>query len=320
LLSVLLVPFQLTAKKLYALIFFAAAIGLSELYAYALYKSNNLHDFDTHYSRLRVFRSTDERTGKAITALATDPLSTQSAIFLDEGDDELVLNYSKFYHLLRHFKPDFEKTLIIGGAGYTFPREYLRKYPGKKIDAVEIDPQMTEIARRFFRLRDDSNLRIFHEDGRVFLNRTQEKYDVVLLDAFGSVYNVPFQLTTLEAVTRVREILTDDGVVLLNLISAIEGEGSLFLQAEYKTFREVFPHVFLFKVRSEKDDSAAQNLILVASKSNEIKFETDDEEISALLKNLYDKPLPLTVPILTDDLAPVEYYNSFAQKTAASGK
>ncbi|HEX8249590.1 MAG TPA: fused MFS/spermidine synthase [Pyrinomonadaceae bacterium] len=314
LLSALLGAFRPTTKKLYVLILFGAAIGLNELYAYSLYRSHDLHDFDTHYSRLRVFRTTDERTQKPIIALTTDPLTTQSAIFPDS--DELVLRYSKFYHLLRHFKPDFQNTLIIGGAGYTFPSEYLRKYPGKKIDVVEIDPQMTEIARRFFRLRDNSQMRIFHADGRVFLNQTADKYDVVLVDAFGSVYSVPFQLTTVEAVRKIRDVLAEDGVVILNMISAIEGEGSLFLQAEYKTFQAVFPNVYLFKVRAERDDKTPQNLILVASKSGRISFETSDEEIAALSQSLYEKPLPLTVPVLTDDLAPVEYYNSFAQKLA----
>jgi spermidine synthase len=312
LLSMLLGAFQLTTKKLYVLILFPAAIGLNELYAYSLYRSRDLHDFDTHYSRLRVFRAIDERTQKPMTALTTDPLTTQSAIFLD--GDELVLRYAPYYHLLRHFKPDFQNTLIIGGAGYTFPSEYLRKYPDKKIDVVEIDPQMTEIARRFFRLKDNPNMRIFHEDGRVFLNQTTDKYDVVLIDAFGSVYSVPFQLTTLEAVRKIRDVLADDGVVILNMISAIEGEGSLFLQAEYKTFQAVFPNVYLFKVRAERDDKTPQNLILVASKSGKIPSETNDEEIAALFQNAYEKPLQLTVPILTDDLAPVEYYNSFAQK------
>jgi spermidine synthase len=313
-LSILLVPFQLTTRKLYVLILFASAIGLNELYAYSLYRSHDLHDFDTHYSRLRVFRTTDENTGKQMTALTTDPLTTQSAIFLD--DDELVLRYAQFYHLLRHFKPDFQNTLIIGGAGYTFPSEYLRKYPDKKIDVVEIDPQMTEIARRFFRLKDNANMRIFHEDGRVFLNQTKNKYDVVLVDAFGSVYSVPFQLTTVEAVRKMRDVLTDDGAVILNMISAIEGEGSMFLQAEYKTYKTVFPNVYLFKVRTERDDQTPQNLILVASKSAKFSLDTNDEQIAALLQNFYEKPLPLDVPVFTDELAPVEYYNSFAQKLA----
>jgi spermidine synthase len=313
-LSVLLVPFQLTTKKLYVLILFFASVALNEFYAYALYRSHDLHDFDTHYSRVRVFRATDERTQKPIIALTTDPLSTQSAIFAD--GDELVLRYSRFYHLLRHFQPRFQNTLIIGGAGYTFPSEYLRKYPDKKIDVVEIDPQMTEIARRFFRLRDDERMRIFHADGRIFLNQTRDKYDVVLIDAFGSLYSVPFQLTTVEAARKMSDVLRDDGVVIVNLISALEGEGSLFLQAEYKTFQTVFPHVYVFKVRAERDDNMPQNLILVASKSDAISFETNDAEIADLFQNRYDKPLQLTVPVLTDDLAPVEYYNSFAQKLA----
>lgn len=313
-LSVLLVPFQITTKKLYVLILFTVAVGFNELYAFALYRSHDLHDFDTHYSRLRVFRTTDERTQKPIIALTTDPLSTQSAIFTDS--DELVLRYSRFYHLLRHFQPRFQNTLIIGGAGYTFPSEYLRKYPDKKIDVVEIDPQMTEIARRFFRLKDNERMRIFHEDGRVFLNQTKDKYDVVLIDAFGSLYSVPFQLTTFEAASKMRRVLNDEGVVILNMISALEGEGSLFLQAEYKTLKAVFPRVYVFKVRAERDDKLPQNLILVARKSDRFTLETNDEEIISLFQNLYEKPLELTVPVLTDDLAPVEYYNSFAQKLA----
>lgn len=313
-LSILVAPFKLTPKRLYVLLLFPAAAGFNEFYAYTLFQNHELHDFDTPYSRVRVFRTVDQKTNKPVMVLATSPFSSQSAMYLDT--DDLVLNYSKFYHLLRHFKPDFEKTLIIGGAGYSFPKEYLRKYPGKRIDVVEIDPQMTEIARRFFRLKDDRNLRIFHEDGRSYLNRAEPRqYDVVLIDAFSSIYSVPFQLTTLEAVKKMHSALTDDGVVILNLISAVEGEGSFFLQSEFRTFAEVFPHVFLFKVAPEEPDQITQNLILVASKSDEISFETGDAEISAMLHKRYEKPLNITVPILTDELAPVEYYNSLAQKT-----
>ena len=57
-------------------------------------------------------------------------------------------------------------------------------------------------------------------------------------------------------------------------------------------------------------------MILVASKSAKVSLETSDAEISALLENLYEKPLEITVPAFTDDLAPVEYYNSRALKTA----
>ncbi|MGI8468180.1 MAG: fused MFS/spermidine synthase [Pyrinomonadaceae bacterium] len=316
LLSILVAPFTLTPKKMHALILFPFAIGLNEFVSYSLGKDYDLHDFDTAYSRVRIFRTTDKETNKPMEVLTLDPFSTQSAMFLDS--DEMVLKYARFYHLLRHFKPDFQKTLIIGGAGYSFPKDYLRKYPDKKIDVVEIDPQMTEIARKYFRLKDNLNMRIFHEDGRVFLNQTKEKYDVVLVDAFGAVFSVPFQLTTVEAVRKMSGILNENGLVIVNLISAVEGDDSKFLQAEYKTCAEVFPNVLLFKVRLEKDDAATQNLILVASKSKNISLKSNDEEISQLFQNLYKKPLNLTVPALTDDFAPVEYDNSFAQKAAAN--
>ncbi len=160
-----------------------------------------------------------------IRAIATDPFFVQSAMFTDS--DELALEYANYYHLIKHFKSDFQNTLLIGGAGYTFPNEYLKKYPTARMDVVEIDPQMTRIAKEFFRLKEHPHLNIIHEDGRVFLNQSAAgKYDVVLMDAFGSLFSVPFQLTTVEAVQNISRVLKDDGVVIFNLGGAIKGDAA----------------------------------------------------------------------------------------------
>ncbi|MDQ4122615.1 MAG: fused MFS/spermidine synthase [Acidobacteriota bacterium] len=321
LLWIALAPFRLDTTNLFVLLLFFCGVSANEFFAHQLSRNDEFISFDTEYSRVQILRGNDKKTGKPIRSLTLDPLSTQSAIFLDS--DELVLNYGKYYHLLRYFKPDFRETLIIGGAGYSFPRDYLRKYPDAKIDVVEIDPQMTEIARQYFRLEDHPNLGIFHEDGRVFLNRVNaNQYDVMLIDAFGSLFSIPFQLTTIEAVRKMNDGLKNDGIVILNLISAIEGDASLFLQAEFRTFQEVFPHVYLFKINPEKPDDANQNLIIVACKSDcpPPEAKSADGKISELLEKFYKKPLNLSVPVLTDDLAPVEYYNSFAQKSAVQSR
>jgi spermidine synthase len=231
-----------------------------------------------------------------------------------EGD-ELVLNYSKFYHLIRHFNPEFKKTLIIGGAAYSFPKEYLKVYPSKQIDVVEIDPMMTEAAKKHFDLKENANLQIFHTDGRVFLNQTENKYDVILIDAFTSIYSVPFQLTTIEAIRQMERTLNKNGVIFVNLISAFEGDGSKFLNAEVKTFREVFPNVYIFKANAKKAETVPQNAVLVITKADNLTFESDDAEIAALLKQRYEKELNSTLPTLSDDFAPVEYYNLFAQNS-----
>ena len=174
---------------------------------------------------------------------------------------------------------------------------------------------MTDIAREHFRLKDEPRLNIIHEDGRMFLNQAGAgRYDVVLMDAFGSMFTVPFQLTTVEAVRKIRDSLSDDGVVIFNLGSSITGEGSGFFRAEMTTYRAVFPHVFVFKVREDRAEESLQNLIIVASKSNQPpQLMSDDAEISTLLANIFPHSIPSDLSILTDDLAPVEYYNSIAQ-------
>jgi SAM-dependent methyltransferase len=247
-------------------------------------------------------------------------------MYLD-GDDP-VFEYSRYYHLVAHFKPDHKRTLMVGGAGYTYPREYLRTYPEARMDVVEIDPQMTEIARKFFRLQDDSRLTITHQDGRTFLNSAPSgQYDAVLMDAFTSLFSVPYQLTTIEAVQQIDRVLTADGVVIFNLGSAIRGPGSYFLQAEFASYKQVFPYGFLFKVNPDRTDDDLQNLIIVAAKSERghscpqcpdgllVSTASDSDRgssLTALLATAYTTDFPLEVPILTDDLAPVEYYNSKA--------
>ncbi len=312
-LSILLVPFAFTRVNLMILVLFVFGISISELHSFYLRKANDLHDIDTEYSRIQIFTTTDEESGRQIRNLAFDPHYTQSRMYLDS--DELASEYIKFYHLIRHFKPDFQKTLMIGGAGYSFPKNYLETYPNAEIDVVEIDPNMTEIAKRFFRLEENPRLKIIHEDGRVFLNQAgSEKYDAVLMDAFGSLFSVPFQLTTIEAVREINRVLKPDGIVIFNLGGALEGTASRFFQAEFATYKKVFPQVFVFKVDDEKSDSQVQNLIIVACKSNNpALFNSREPEISQLLSHLYNQDFPDSQPILTDDLAPVEYYNSFDQ-------
>ena len=91
-------------------------------------------------------------------------------------------------------------------------------------------------------------MKIYHEDGRVYLNKTNKKYDVIFGDAFSSHYSIPYQLTTKEAVQNKYDILNDEGVVILNIISSINGEQGKFLRAEYATYQNIFPQVYLFPV------------------------------------------------------------------------
>ena len=312
-LAIVLGGFAFTRHNFALITIFVLGVAGSEGTAFLLFRSNNLYDIDTEYSRVRVFDTKDPYTGRMMKALATDPSSVQSARYLDS--DDLALAYTRFYHLVRFYKPDHKNALMIGGAGYSFPQAHLRGYPNATIDVVEIDPGMTRIARRFFGLTYDPRLNIYHNDGRVFLkNAASDSYDVIFMDAFGSLFSVPYQLTTVEAVRDMHRSLTDDGVVIFNIGSAISGPASSFLRAEFATYRSIFADVHLYKVRADSADERLQNLMIVACKTqciSESGFEVTS--VNKLLANRYTGTVPADLPILTDDLAPVERYNSLAQ-------
>lgn len=309
--SLLLAPLAFDRVRIALIVIFFFGVAGNELSAYYLYRTKGLVDIDTKYSRVQIFEADEIKTGRRFRAIATDPYFAQSAMYLDDGSP--VFEYIPFYHLVRYFKPDHRTSLMIGGAGYSFPKEYLRTYPKASMDVVEIDPQMTDIAHRFFGLGEDPRLNIFHEDGRVFLDRSVgAKYDAVMVDAFGSLLSTPYHLTTVEAVRQMHRVLHDDGVVIVNIGSAGAGRASLFLQAEYATYRSVFPEVRLYKVRHERDDHEFQNIVLVACRNGcRRDHPGGDAQIDSLLSRQFDLS-DSGIPFLTDDLAAVEYYNSIA--------
>lgn len=275
-----------------------------------LAEKNGFIDVDTAYNRIWIYNHGDSQTNKTVKIMRINN-ENHSSMFLDS--DELVNEYTKYYHLAKHFNPNFKKALMFGGAGYSYPKDFLLKYPEAKIDVVEIDPGVTALAKKYFKLEENPRLAIFHEDGRVYLNTTREKYDVIFGDAFSSHYSVPYQLTTKEAVQKKYDILNDNGVVLLNIISAIEGIKGEFLRAEYTTYKSIFPRVYLFPVRKPGDGREVQNIILVALKSEKKQaFYNVDPKLNEYLQHLWKKDIDRDMPILTDDFAPVDYYISKA--------
>ncbi len=263
-------------------------------------------DVDTLYNRVLIYNTTDRETGKEIKILKIND-ERSAAVFLDS--DDLVFEYLKYYHLAAHFKPDMKKALMIGGSAYTYPRDFLKRYPEASIDVVEIDPDLTQLAKKYFGLREQPRLGIIHEDGRTFLNRSDKKYDVIFMDAFRSQFTVPYQLTTLECVRKQYDMLNAGGVVVANIISSLDGRSNLFLQAQSKTYRAVFPQVYYFAVKDPEEKNYFQNIMIVALKdSRKPEMASSDSMMNVFLSHRVDLNIGNDVPVLTDDYAPVEYY------------
>ncbi len=267
-------------------------------------------DKDTQYNRVWIYDAVDQETGKPVKFMRINNESS-SAMFLD--GDELVFPYTRFFRIAEHFTPGFRSALILGGAACSFPKYFLEKYPAATIDVVEIDPELTQLAREYFRFKDNPRMRIFHEDARTFLNRASFKYDVVYGDTYKSLYTIPWHLTTLEAARKTYDMLNDGGCAVLNIISSLGGNGSLFLQAELATYRDVFPYVYVFAVMDPADMQMIQSIILVAVKSGSRPArEENDPEIAGYLQHEVTGRILTSLPVLTDEYAPVDYYTNKA--------
>lgn len=303
LLSLLAISLFLLALIAYRSGRFIALVLLSILIAWGGgvgIRSSLVADIDTAYNRVWVYDQESVRT------LSVGGVA-ESAMYTN-GNSDLVFPYTKFYRLARHFVPDARSALMLGGAAYSSPRDFLKNTPNATIDVVEIDPGMTDIARRYFNLTDDLRLRSIHEDGRVFINMTTSTYDVFFGDAFGSFFSVPYQLTTREAAVRIHNLLSERGAAIINLIGSMEGETGEFIRAEYKTYAEVFPHVYLLPVES-MDPTKVQNVMLIALKAeDEPRLTSGEAELQKYLRMRWAAPIADDVSVLTDDFAPVDQY------------
>jgi spermidine synthase len=109
-----------------------------------------------------------------------------------------------------------ERVAILGNAAGTTARALGVYYPRADIDGVELDPAVSRVGRRYFGLDDNPRLTVHDADARPFLRRTDERYDLVIVDAYHQPY-VPFYLATREFFELVRERLTPGGVLALNV-------------------------------------------------------------------------------------------------------
>jgi spermidine synthase len=266
----------------------------------------NYVDVDTRYNRVIILDDTDESTGRPIRMLYIND-ERSSAVFLD--GDGLVFEVLKYYDLAAHFNPGLGRCLMIGGSGYAYPSHFLKKYPDACLDVVEIDPGLTDLARKYFGLVDDPRLKIYHEDGRTFINRTPASYDAVFMDAYKSVITIPYQLTTREALQKISDMLNEGGVFLANIITTLDESSNHLLRAEYATCKSVFPQVYLFAVRDPGDPHLLQNIMLVAVKSSlPASLESSNPDVDAMLGKRVSLSIGDDLPVLTDEYAPVDYY------------
>jgi spermidine synthase len=270
---------------------------------------------DTRYHRLLVVDDEESRY------LRFDS-SFQSGMYLDDPF-RTRFAYTDYMQLGLAYEPNARKVLMIGLGGASTQKRIWRAFPNVELTTVELDPDVVETAYKWFELPHDRRLPVEVDDGRRFLQRTDERYDVIMVDAFYAD-GVPFHLATLEFVELMRERLTPGGVIATNVIGAITGGGSQITRALWKTYGAVFPTVKLHPVYEGSGDRRPgdiRNIVLIATDraapSRQRLEETWSEvrrtratgapDLTAAIRDRWERDIPTgDVPLLTDGYAPTD--------------
>ena len=256
--------------------------------------------FETEYGSVKIENLTHNNRDARLLLINK---GNESADYVDNEDYDIVFPYIKAYDKMFENNTKIENVLMIGGAGYSYPKYYIKNYPDKKMDVVEIDDKVTQLAGVYFNLNnliekyninENNRLRIFSDDGRVYLNKNSIKYDAILNDSFSGF--IPARnMATKEAVERIHSSLVDGGLYLNNIIGSLKGNDSRFLKSEIKTINQVFKNVYCIPCYSDYNEYEAKNYMIIASDRDDLVF---DDTINIE----YDKD----DIILTDNYSPVE--------------
>ena len=272
------------------------AIGIaSSFIPVAFWTSNTIYEGESLYNYLRV-----EDTESSVILSTNVIFGVQSIRYKDEKvyndyfDNALALN------LMVKEDPEF---LILGlGTGtVAYKTEYY--FDNHKIDGVEIDQKIVDVAYKYFDLPEDVN--VYVNDGRAYMNLCKKNYDIILVDAYRDI-TIPFSMVSKEFFDLVVEHLNEGGIacVNLNMNSGREGGINDYI---YGTLEKTFKYCY---------KTLAGGNVLVYCSNDVNPYEVLSERVNMVsnyaLRKLFQwqlesmEPLQENPYLLTDDKAPVE--------------
>jgi spermidine synthase len=205
-------------------------------------------------------------------------------------------------------EPQPRSVAILGLAGGTAARQYSAAYgAGVDITGVEIDPDILDVAHRYFHL-DEPNVHPVVADARYWLDTGAGKYDVVVMDAYRQPY-IPFHLTTREFFSEVRDHLNPGGVAVVN--AGRTATDYRLVDALASTMAAVYPSVFLVDVPQFSNTLiyASSQPTTLADVEHNLGLINEPLAQSVAVSAMNEGRLrisPYHDQVFTDDLAPVE--------------
>ncbi len=280
--------------------------------SFAFWEKNLVYEGESIYNYLQV-KETDDSV-----ILSTNVLfGVQSIMKKDDSLTGMYYDYALAAPVMAGIAERGEGDILILGMGTgTYAKQCMKYFDNINVEGVEIDQKITDLAREYFELPDAVNVTTY--DGRAYLQAIDDKYDVIMVDAYQDI-TIPFQMSSIEFFTLVKEHLKDNGVMVVNMNMHSEEKGNIndYLS---DTIANVFHHVFTVNVKGATNrelfatlnEDAAEYLKMSADVNSEHNkdyvAEINNEELVAMIRivdaglTAYEKGEYL----LTDDKAPVE--------------
>ncbi|SFD35945.1 spermidine synthase [Ruminococcus albus] len=250
-------------------------------------------------------------------SLSTNVLfGVQSIYMKDGGLSGLYYDTAMAAPLMSEGNDVSEKNMLVLGMGTgTYAKQCRAFFPGIKVEGVEIDDKITDLAHKYFEL--DNDIKVTTYDGRAFLNSLKGanrkdpdsavKYDVIMVDAYQDI-TIPFQMSSVEFFTLVKESLAPGGVMVVNMNMHSDKEGSI---NEYlcDTIASVFGNVYTVKVDGTTNrELFASDLTGMPDRLYSKAQKLEDPALKELMEDVYMRMERYEGGelILTDDKAPVE--------------
>jgi len=233
----------------------------------------------------------------------------ESEISLDDPD-VLPMLYPRAMSIAAVYPPDIKRVLMLGLGGGAIPTYLARSLPDATIDTVELDAGVINAAKTYFGVRPTDKSHLIEGDGRVFLNRHREPYDLILVDAFTGSY-IPFHLMTKEFYQLVHDHLAPHGVAAFNIIPSEK-----LFDSNVRTLKVAFGDVDLYHSGDEEvivvgrldPLTEAETQQRAAAAQERYHFHYDVAQLVAARR--IAMPKVLKGEVLTDDFAPVNVYDA----------
>ena len=291
---------KMTACVIAVILFILCSIfGSSDRFAF--WENDLAYEGESIYNYLQV------RDGSRSVVLSTNVLFGVQSIHMKEGGlTGMYYDYALAAPVMAGAADGTPKSMLILGMGTgTYATQCAGYFPNIKTEGVEIDEKITDLAHKYFFL--DESIPVTTYDGRAFLNGSDEKYDIIMVDAYRDI-TIPFQMSSLEFFRLVKSHLNPGGVLVMNMNMYSQEEGSI---TDYlsDTVGAVFENV------CTADVAGSTNRELFASDDAQMlaTFESGvdsvaDPALRDFLRGIRDdlEPYEKGSLLLTDDKAPVE--------------